>query len=331
MMLKKLLSNNSLRATLAVFTIAFFGCGNQLGSTSFTQKTTRIDENLPRVVATSTVLCDLTRQVAENTINLICLGSPGNDSYLYQPTPEDEEAIAQANLILYSGYNLKSEFSKIVTESQNSAPKIAVNQLAVTKPQQFQTSGQNLTNPHIWHNPKNTIRMVEVISNNLEKLEPNNATLYSGNATVIKNELTQLDSWIKSRINTIPDNRRKLVTTSNILNYYTTAYKIPLVVGLNGINSEKNPTDAQVKNWARTIQKAQVPTIFADTTINPQLIEPVATKAKVRLSRRPLYTNGLSEPGSEADTYQKMMVANTRTIVEGLGGTYLIFSPKIAQ
>ncbi len=329
-MLKKILSKHSLRATLAVFTIGFLGCANQTGSTSFTQTTTRIDENLPRVVATTSILCDLTRQVAENTINLICLGSPGNDSYLYQPRPEDREAIAQADIILHSGYNLKPEFSKIVAESQNSAPKIAVSQLAVSQPQQFQASGKNLTNPHIWHNPQNTIKMVEVISKNLEKLAPDNATLYSGNAKLIKNELTQLDSWIKSRIETIPANQRKLATTSNVLNYYTTAYKIPLV-GLNGISNQVNPTDTQIQNWAKTIQQAQVPTIFAETTINSELIEPVATKANVRLSKRQLYTYGLGEPGSEADTYQKIMVANTRTIVEGLGGTYLIFVPTVAQ
>ena len=330
-MLKKIPSNNSLRATLALFTIAFIGCGNQAASTSFTQTTTTIDETLPRVVATTTVLCDLTRQVAENTINLICLASPGNETYLYQPKPEDREAIAQANLILYSGYNLKPELSKIVAESQNSAPTIAVNQQVVTQPQQFQVSGQNLTNPHIWHNPQNAIRMVEVISNNLGKLQPDNTTLYSSNANLIKNELTQLDSWIKSRIDTIPDNQRKLVTTSNILSYYTTAYKIPLVVGLNGVSGGGNITQTQVINWARTIQQAQVPTIFADTTINPELMQAVANEANVRVSRRLLYTHGLSEPGSEADTYQKLMVANTRTIVEGLGGTYLIFTPKAAQ
>ncbi|MEA5581306.1 zinc ABC transporter substrate-binding protein [Nodularia harveyana UHCC-0300] len=331
MMLKKILSNNSLRATLVVFTITFFGCENQAASTSFTQTSTRIDENLPRVVATTSVLCDLTRQVAENTINLICLASPGNDSYFYQLRPGDSEAIAQANLIFHSGYNFKPQLTKILTESQNPAPKVAVSQLVVTQPQQFQASGQNLTNPHIWHDVNNTIKMVEVISNNLQKLEPENATLYSGNATRIKNELTQLNSWIKSRIDTIPDNKRKLVTTTNILNYYTTAYKIPLVLGLNGINNQVNPTATQVNSWARTIQQAQIPTIFLETTINPQLIAPVATKANVRLSKRQLYTYGLGEPGSEADTYQKLMMANTRTIVEGLGGTYLIFTPQVSQ
>ena len=329
-MLKKILLNNSLRATLVFFTIGFIGCANQAASTSFTQTTTRIDENLPRVVATTSVLCDLTRQVAENTINLICLGSPDNDSYFYQPRPEDQDAIAQADLILYSGYNLKPELSKIVAEIQNPAPKIAVSQQVVNQPQQFQLSGQNLSNPHIWHDPRNTMRMVEVISKNLQKLAPDNATLYSDNTAFIQNELTQLDNWIKTRIDTIPTNQRKLVTTTNVLNYYTTAYQIPLVVGLNGISGGENPTDARVRNWVTTIQQAQVPTIFAETTINPQFIESVATEADVRLSRRLLYTHGLGEPGSEANTYQKMMVANTRTIVEGLGGTYLMFVPQVS-
>jgi manganese/iron transport system substrate-binding protein len=37
----------------------------------------------------------------------------------------------------------------------------------------------------------------------------------------------------------------------------------------------------------------------------------------------------LGESGSDGETYQKMMAANTRIITEGLGGTYLKFKPKI--
>ncbi len=328
---KKSPANSFLRTTSIILAIGFIGCGNQAASTSFTQTTTIVDENLPRVVATTSVLCDLTRQVAENTINLDCLVPAGTDPYIYQPRPDDRQVIEQANLILYSGYNLEPELTKIIQETQTSAPKIAVAQLAVPQPQQFQTSGQKLTNPYIWHDAKNTIRMVEVISNNLEKLEPDSAAIYSNNAKEINNQLTQLDSWIKSRIATIPSNQRKLVTTSNVLGYYATAYEIPLAGGLNLINGEEKPTDASVNNWVKGIQQAQVPTIFAETTINPQLIQPAATEANVRVSGRKLYTHDLGELGSEADTYQKMMRANTRTIVEGLGGTYLMFAPTVPQ
>ena len=72
-------------------------------------------------------------------------------------------------------------------------------------------------------------------------------------------------------------------------------------------------------------------TIFAEVEINPNLIQSVATEAEVNISDRKLYAEGLGEPASDADTYQKMMIANTRTIVEGLGGTYLIFETKAAR
>ncbi len=43
----------------------------------------------PLVVATTSVLCDLTRQVARETIDLACLVAPGEDPHVYQPKPDD--------------------------------------------------------------------------------------------------------------------------------------------------------------------------------------------------------------------------------------------------
>ncbi|MBE9007062.1 zinc ABC transporter substrate-binding protein [Fortiea sp. LEGE XX443] len=326
-MLNKLLFNNSLPAALVALTIGFIGCGNQATSTSFTQTTT-VDESLPKVVATTSVLCDLIKQVAENTVNLACIIPPGVNPHTYQPKTADRQTIDQANLIFYNGYNFEPGLIRIIKSSSNTAPKIAVSQLAVPKPQKFIEDGQQVTDPHVWHNAKYGIKMVEVISSNLKKLDPNNAEIYNINTKQINSELTQLDSWIKTRIASIPRDKRKLVTTHNALAYYAKAYSIPLVGVLAGINPEENPTDAQVSNLVKNIQQAKVPTIFAEMKINPQLFQSVAQEAEVRVSERGLYPDGIGEPRSEGDSYQKMMVANTRTIIEGLGGTYLIFEPK---
>lgn len=329
-MVKKLLFHNYLRITFAILLFGFFGCARQATNTSLTQATT-VDETLPNVVATTSVLCDLIQQVAENTVNLACLIPPGTDPHSYQPKPSDRQIIEQANLIFYNGYNFEPSLIRIIKSTSNTAPKIAVSQLAVPKPQRFIENRQRVIDPHIWHNAKNGIKMVEVISNNLKKLEPNNAEIYNSNTQRIKSELTQLDSWIKTRIASIPPDKRKLVTTHNALAYYAKAYGIPLVGVLTGINPERNPTDAQVNNLVKDIQQAKVPTIFAESKLNPQLIQSVAQEAEVRVSERRLYTDGLGEPNSDGDSYQKMMRANTRTIVEGLGGTYLIFQPKASK
>ncbi len=69
------------------------------------------------------------------------------------------------------------------------------------------------------------------------------------------------------------------------------------------------------------IQDLGVPAIFAETTLNPQLITTVAQEAGVTLAEQELYADSIGAPGSEGDSYLNMMAANTRAIVENLGGS----------
>lgn len=332
-MLKKILYKNLFKSAFLVLTMGFSGCGNQVKSITYLQsnQTTRINKNLPQVVATTSVLCDLTRQVAGDTINLICLIPPGLDPRIYQPTPEDIQAIEQANLIFYHGYNFEPSLIKIIQANKNRSTKIAVSQRAVPKPERLQKNGRIFTEPHIWHNAKNTIKMVEVINSNLVKLLPKNQKIYNSNTSKLNKELNQLHNWIESTLATIPKKNRKLMTTHEAMIYYVKAYNFPYKGSLHDISNEDNLTDTRVKNLAEYIQQAKVPTVFADTKTNPILLEPIAKEANVKLFSRQLYIDGLGEPGSDGETYQKMMDANTRSIVEGLGGTYLKFAPNIAK
>ncbi|NWF61428.1 MAG: zinc ABC transporter substrate-binding protein [Fischerella sp.] len=326
------LLTQSLRAILVALTIGFVGCNyttDLVNSSSTTTTTpTELNSNLPKVVATTSVLCDLTKQVAAQTINLTCLTSPDTALYLYQPKPEDSTAIEQAKVIFYNGYGFEPSLLRLIRTSKSPAAKIAVAQRAVPNPLQYRRNGKIVSNPYVWHNPKNGIRMVEIISSNLSKIIPENASLYNSNAQRIKKELNQLDVWMKLRIASIPSNNRKLVTTNDAMAYYVTAYDLTSPNALKNINSETKPTSARVKVLVRNLRRARVPTIFVNTQVNPDLINTVAKTAKVKVSERQLLVDNLGTSGNEGDTYQKMLTANTRTIVEGLGGTYLIFEPQ---
>ena len=292
---------------------------------------------LPLVVVTTSVLCDLTEQLAQDTIELKCLVAPGEDPHVYQPKPEDRKAIDSAQLILYAGYNFDTSLIKLVKASSNSVAKIAVHEVSVTKPlmgeeheheEEQHNQGELVADPHVWHDANNGIAIVKTIATQLEKLVPKNATQYQKNAKTITEELSQIDNWIKSSIATIPVNRRKLVTTHDALGYYVNAYSLSFAGALTGLSSEEAPTAAKVGELVQEIKQANVPTIFAETTINPQLIGTVAKEANVKVSERTLYADGVGEKGTEGDSYQKLLVANTRTIVEGLGGKYTAFQPK---
>jgi manganese/iron transport system substrate-binding protein len=317
----------------------------------------------PKVVTTNSVLCDVTERLARDTVDLTCLIPAGTDPHVYEPKPSDRKAIEKANLILYNGYGFEPDLIKLIESSKNSASKVAIGEIAVPKPikgeehdskagrdsvkhehggeekaeAEHEHEGEEKAeaghehgefDPHVWHNAKNGVRMVETVRDNLKKVSPSNAALYTSSAEKMTSELTQLDSWIKSQIATIPAKQRRLVTTHDAMGYYAAAYGIPIEGALQGISTDEKPTAGRVKELVDEIKQAAVPTIFTEATINPKLIETVAREAKVTVSDQKLYADGLGEKGTNADTYEKMLIANTQAIVQGLGGTYTPFQPK---
>ncbi|MBW4471311.1 MAG: zinc ABC transporter substrate-binding protein [Stenomitos rutilans HA7619-LM2] len=282
----------------------------------------------PLVVATNTVLCDLTQQIAADTIDLKCLIDAGSDPHEYRPKPDDLKAIERAKLILYGGYNFEPEIIRLIKANTNPAAKIAVDEVAVPTPQSFEEDGQIEPDPHVFHNAANGAQLAAVINKNLSQLQPQQATLYAANTQKVTNELTQIHAWIKAAIATIPSQQRKLVTTHDAFGYYSKAYGIPVVGALQGLSTEEKATPTRVKVLVQEITRARVPTIFAETTINPQLLEAVAKEARVKIADRALFADGLGEKGSDGDSYEKLLLANTKTIVEGLGGRYTPFQVK---
>jgi manganese/iron transport system substrate-binding protein len=294
------------------------------------------NQNLPVVVATTSVICDLTRQIAATTVDLKCLIQPGQDPHAYQATSGDRKSIETAKLIFYAGYDFDPSLAKLVKSSRNSIPKIAVHEVAVPQPlygegqehegeHQEEKTEAKTPDPHVWHNPQHGIKMVGTIKDNLTKLSPNNAATYNSNAEKITVELQQIDTWIKSQIQTIPPQQRNLVTTHEALGYYTSAYGLNFEGALSGLSAEQQPTASRIGELVKEIRSSKVPTIFAEVTVNPKLIKTVAKEAKVKVSERAIFADGLGEANSEGDTYQKMLISNTKTIVEGLGGKYQPF------
>ncbi|WP_373539606.1 metal ABC transporter solute-binding protein, Zn/Mn family [Chamaesiphon sp.] len=297
-------------------------------TTSATPATTPVStESNPKVVVTNTVLCDLTKQIAASTVNVVCLLAPGSDPHVFKMTPAARQSIEDAKLVLYGGYDFEPDLTKAITATSNPAPKVAVHEVAVTQPLKFEEDGKSTTDPHVWNNAQNGIKIAETIAASLEKLVPAQAATYQQNTQKITTELGQIDTWIKSQIATIPAAKKVLFTTHDALGYYSQAYGIP-VDALEGLSTEEKPNAARAKELVGKIKKAQVPTIFAELTLNPKLITAIAQEAKVKVAEQELYVDGLGEAGSPGETYQKMLISNTQTIVEGLGGKFTPFAAK---
>ncbi|MEO0853557.1 MAG: zinc ABC transporter substrate-binding protein, partial [Cyanobacteria bacterium J06648_11] len=158
------------------------------------------------------------------------------------------------------------------------------------------------------------------IRDELSAIAPESAEAFQIRADKLAAELVRLDTWIAEAIATIPAEQRRLVTSHDAFQYYANAYDIPVLGTLIGISTEEQPSARTVARLVDAVRQAGVPTIFAETTINPQLIENVAAEANVQLASPALYSDSIGAPGSAGDSYIGMMATNTRTIALGLGG-----------
>ena len=277
-------------------------------------------EDLPQVVSTSTIIGDLTQQIGGDEIKHKGILQPGADPHVYEPTPQDSVALEKADLILYNGFNLEPGIIKMIDSTGVKANKFAVGE--VVDPLDFEYQGQKEPDPHVWGNAENAIAMTEAIRDRLIELSPEDEAEFTLNADELIQKLRQIDSWIAEQIQTIPADRRKLVTTHDAFQYYTNAYGLEMAGTLIGISTEEQPSAQTVKNLANSIRQMKIPAIFAETTINPQLIKTVAEEAGVKLAPQELYSDSIGAPGSSGDSYLKMLEANTKSIVESLGGKF---------
>ncbi|ALF54199.1 manganese ABC transporter substrate-binding protein [Nostoc piscinale CENA21] len=298
--------------------LALFSC-SQNNSNSTTAK----GSDKPRVVATSTIIADLTQEVGGDEIQLKGILKPGADPHVYEPVPADSRFLEEANLILYNGYNLEPGLIKLMNAA-GKGKKVAVGE--VVKPLELDKGkGEIVPDPHVWGSAENAAAMVNVIRDALIELSPADKAKFTENAAELTDELKQLHTWINQQIQTIPPYKRKLITTHDAFQYYGRAYSIAIAGTLIGISTEEQPSAQTVQRLVESVKKTGVPAIFAETTINPTLIKTVAQEAGVKLAPHQLYSDSIGAKGSDGETYIKMMEANTRAIVEALGGKYTPF------
>ncbi len=299
-------------------------------------------EGIPQVVASYSVLCDLTEQIAQTTVGVTCLIGAGQDPHTYSATPADRRAIEEADLVLYGGYEFEPEIIKMVEATDLSVPAVAVSEAAVSAPllgkphdhgeedhaegeehegHEDHEEGEMEADPHVWHDAENGVAMVREIQRQLSEVSPENVALYETNADALVAQLEQLDTWIQTQVDTVPATSRTLISTHDALSYYAAAYGIEMEAALDSFSTEARPSAENIKALVDVVAEKNVSSIFVESTSNPGLIETVSRETEIAVSEDPIYADGLGEADTPAASYQGMLVTNTCTIVNGLGGT----------
>ena len=300
-----------------IFTLAvgLFACSSaKQGSSS--NEATKL-----KVVATNSIIADITKNIAGDKIDLHSIVPVGQDPHEYEPLPDDVKKTSEANLILYNGINLETGgnawFKKLV---QNAKKEENKDYYAVSEGVDvIYLEGQHekgKEDPHAWLNLENGMIYAKNIAKQLEAKDPKNKDFYEANLKTYLEKLSKLDKESKDKFNNIPAEKKMIVTSEGAFKYFSKAYNVPSAY-IWEINTEEEGTPDQIKTLVEKLRKTKVPSLFVESSVDERPMQTVSKDTNIPIYEK-IFTDSIAEPGQNGDSYYSMMKWNLDKISEGL-------------
>jgi zinc/manganese transport system substrate-binding protein len=265
-----------------------------------------------RVVASFSILADLTRAVGGEAVEVTSIVGPGGDAHVYQPTPADAGRIADASLLIVNGLGL-DDWMRRLAEAAHYRGKIIVASAGITP---LLTGGE--PDPHQWQDVANARAYAASIAAALEAADPDQADLYRRRAVAYDSALADLDRDVRAAIDTVPTSQRRVITSHDAFAYYGRAYGVTFLAPV-GMDEESEPSAAAVAALIRQIRTAGTRALFVENMTDPRLIQRLAEEAGASIGGT-LFADALSPAGQGGDTYVTMMRHNTEALVRAMRG-----------
>lgn len=289
-------------AWLLVVTVGLWGCRGE-----------SVEPAGRRVVATTTMVVDMVRQVAGHRLTVTSLLAPGGDPHVYRPLPSDAQAVAGAALIFANGLHLEPWLPDLVRQSGSQGRLVLVAEGLKTR---ASPQDPKVPDPHVWFDVRRWRSAIAGVERALAELDPAGRATFAANARLYERQLDLLDEWVRTQVAQVPPVRRKLVTSHDAFGYFGEAYGFE-VVPVQGISTESEASTRDLARVVEGVRAARVPMVFVETSVNPRLMEQVARETGVAIGG-PLFSDSLGTLDTAAGTYVGMVRDNVALIVEGL-------------
>lgn len=268
-------------------------------------------------VASFTVLADVVKQVGGDHVNVKSLVPPNGDPHEFEPSPDDAKSLKEADITFISGEGLEGWFEKLVTASgYNGNPIVVSNGI---KTRTMEEDGKTVTDPHVWNSPVNVKIWVVNIEKALASADPADAADFKANAKAYSKKLDALNTYAKSVLETVPKDRRKILTSHDAFGYFGREYGVTFLSPI-GLSTETEASAADVAKLIDQIKAEKVKTYFFENSNDSRLVKQIA-KATGAQPGGELYVESLSKADGPAPTYAKMFHYNVDQLSKAFAGT----------
>ncbi|WP_051472213.1 metal ABC transporter substrate-binding protein [Patulibacter minatonensis] len=319
-------------AAVAAASVGLVACGSDSGTSSGSG-------GRMTVVATTSQLGDIVREVGGDAVDVHQVLQPNTDPHEYEPRPVDVTETAGAKVVFASGLGLDGWISDVAKQSGGDAPVVTVGDGVPTKlagdehaeeehgdehaQDEHAEAGHDHegdTDPHWWHDPTNVEAAVGIVRDALVQADPSAADAVRRSAAAYLAKVRALDARIRECVAAVPEAERKLVTSHDAFGYFAHRYGITVVgAAIPSQTTRAQPSAGQVAALTKLIEREKVKAIFPESSVNPKLADAIGKETGAS-SDLTLYGDTLGEQGSDGATYIGMEQHNADAVVRGFTG-----------
>ncbi|MEE9178951.1 MAG: metal ABC transporter substrate-binding protein [Acidimicrobiia bacterium] len=265
------------------------------------------------VVATTTVIGDLVRNVVGPDVTVEVLVPIGADPHDYQASSRQVAQINRASLVVANGLGLEEALIDVL----HAAERDGANVLEIAPLLEPIPVGSGF-DPHVWLDPGRMAEAARVVAEEMARVDA--SIDWSSRAAAYAIELDITHREIESILQAVPQDSKKLVANHDSLGYFAAIYGFEVVgTVIPGGSTLGSPSSSELAKLVGVIEEEGIRAILAETTEASVVAASVAAEVSHQVEVVDLYTGSLGEPGSGADTLIGMLLANAEMIARALG------------
>ncbi len=313
---------------LTVMTVGLFlsllalGCQSKSDTPEPGQAVKAVEKSGPlNVVSTVGMITDLVRIIGGESVTATGLMGPGTDPHQYKARESDIRALAKADLVFYNGLHLEGKLGDVLHRLAKKKTVIAVSDRIEPAKLRETSASAGTHDPHIWFDVRLWMLAADRIRDGLSAAAPSRKAQFDANTEKLLADLRDLHQWVLQIIDTIPKERRVLITAHDAFGYFGDAYGIE-VRGIQGISTEDEAGVKDINNLIDFIATRGIKAVFVESSVPKKNIEALVegSKAKghdLRIGGE-LFSDAMGAAGAPEGTYIGMVRHNVTTIVQAL-------------
>lgn len=265
------------------------------------------------ILTTTSVLRDMAQHIAPDHCRVETIVPRGMDPHIYEPTPSDIDLVLASDLIFMNGLRLEGWLDKIISNAGRHGKKVIVTE-GITPITSLEY--ESAPDPHAWMDLSLGLTYLKNMRKALVELMPRHADEIQQKYDTYIREMRDVHEWTREQIQSIPAENRVLITSHDAFQYFGRAYGMELHAAL-GLSTDADVKTGDVLNITRLLESSAIPAIFIESTINPKLLEQIASDYNVVIGGE-LYADALSSQNGPAGTYLDLFRHNVNTITQAL-------------